>query len=219
MKSSGRRVPVVGLVGPIGAGKSSLAQALAHRRRVAVIDADRVGHGVLDQPDVRRRLRHRFGPSIFGREGRIDRSALARRVFGAANGGASLRALEEVVHPVMEERFRQEIEQLRQSGQFDAVLLDAAVLFEAGWDRLCDAVVFVDAAEPVRRKRVEQARNWSPQDLANREACQWPAERKRRLADFVIVNDGALEDAVTKLEAVVDTLAAQPERPVNPSER
>ena len=74
-----------------------------------------------------------------------------------------------------------------------AVVLDAAILLEAGWDNLCDLVVFVDASQPVRLHRVARDRGWTAEVLQSREAAQWPRERKLSRADIVIHNDSSLE--------------------------
>jgi dephospho-CoA kinase len=77
-------------------------------------------------------------------------------------------------------------------------VLDAPVLLEAGWATLCDVVVMVEAAQGVRLARAAK-RGWSAAEFAQREAAQWPVERKRQEADVVIDNNGSqaeLRDAV-----------------------
>ena len=69
-------------------------------------------------------------------------------------------------------------------------MLDAAVLLEAGWDDLCDRIVFVDAPRAERLRRVKAARGWSEETVEARERSQWPAEQKRRRADWIVTNDG-----------------------------
>ena len=68
-------------------------------------------------------------------------------------------------------------------------MLDAAILLEAGWDDLCDLVVFVDAPRPERLERAARQRGWSPETFESRERAQWPCDEKRRRADVVITND------------------------------
>ena len=81
----------------------------------------------------------------------------------------------------------------RCDGKAPAVVLDAAILLEAGWDSLCDLVVFVDASQPVRLERVARDRGWTAEVLQAREAAQWPRDRKLGRADIVIHNDSSLE--------------------------
>ena len=70
-----------------------------------------------------------------------------------------------------------------------AVVLDAAILLEAGWDDLCDLIVFVDSSWPVRLARVSGSRGWTAEVLRAREAAQWPCESKKAMAHVVLGND------------------------------
>lgn len=194
-----RRMPVVGFIGGIGSGKSSLARWLADRRRAVVIDADAIGHEVLTQPDIQQRLRERFGPEVLS-DGHVDRSWLAARVFGDSDEHRRNRAdLEAIVHPPMRDAFVTAIQQARESGDVEMMLIDAAILLETGWGDICDAVVFLDAPFEQRLRRVA-VRNWSAEDLRRRGASQWPLDQKRAAADVVIDNSGTIEAAGRHLE-------------------
>jgi dephospho-CoA kinase len=196
---------VIGLIGGIGAGKSRVADLLKARGAV-VIDADAVGHEVLQIPEVIDRLVERFGTSILrrvpdppDRRRAIDRRALGAIVFAAP---AALRDLERVVHPLMCRTFERIIRSEEARGTAPLIVLDAAILLETGWDRVCDLVVFVDAPLAVRLDRVARGRGWTDETLRAREAAQWPADRKRDRADVVLRNDSGLGP----LEAEVDGL-------------
>ena len=208
--SGSRHVPVVGLVGGVGSGKSTLARAIASRRPVAVIDGDAIGHEVLREPQIREQIRRRFGAEVFGADGEVVRGAVARLVFG--EGEVQRRArhdLERIVQPRIRQRIAERINELQSDPTCAAVLLDAAVLLEAGWNDLCDRIVYIDTPEHLRNQRVQQTRGWSSAQLAGREASQWSLERKRQAADHIISNDGPVEDALRQLEAVLDEAAAK----------
>jgi dephospho-CoA kinase len=120
--------------------------------------------------------------------------------------------LEAIVHPPMRSRFQAVIDhQLCAEGGTDrCVVLDAAVLLEAGWDDLCDLVVFIDAPREARVRRVEEQRGWSREMFEARERAQWPVDEKRRRADLVITNDAgveSLEREVDRVEAVLADLS------------
>lgn len=189
-------IPVVGLIGGIGGGKSQAAALLA-ARGAHVIDADVVGHVLLDQRPVRDEVVSRFGSSIVKPDGTIDRRALGAIVFGDAR---ERQALEAIVHPRMRRTFARAISRDQRRGQVAAVVLDAAVLLEAGWDALCDRVIFIDTPRGQRLDRLAAGRGWTEETLDARERAQWPLEEKRRRADVVIVNDGPLD----RLEAAID---------------
>jgi dephospho-CoA kinase len=206
-------LPVVGLIGEIGGGKSEVARLFKERGAV-VIDADAVGHELLKDPGVRLQIVERFGPGVLvgtgasepGLTPAIDRKALGAIVF---NDSAARRDLEAILHPRMRAWFRAIIERelAANGGEGRLILLDAAILLEAGWDDLCDRIVFVDAPRDERMRRVQEQRGWSREALEARERAQWPADEKRVRADVVINNDSQLESLRRAVEQIEATLA------------
>ena len=208
-------LPVVGLIGGIGGGKSQVATLLKERGAV-VIDADAVGHELLNDARVSRQIVERFGPGVLvgtggepDQEPTIDRRALGAIVF---SDPAARRDLEGILHPRMRAWFRAVIERERSTGTGSGrlVVLDAAVLLEAGWDDLCDLIVFVDAPREERMRRVQEQRGWPNEKLEAREQAQWPADLKRCRADLVINNDAGVESLrreVERIEAIVAELS------------
>ncbi len=200
-------IPVIGLVGGIGSGKSALAQITADRHNFVIIDADAIGHDVLRDPSVREAVRARFGGGVFDKQNQILRSALAQRVFGSSAEASSRRAdLEAIVHPAIQKAILQQINTIRSDESAAGVFLDAAVMLEAGWARVVDYIVFVEVPYEVRLKRVEETRNWDDTELKKREASQLALEKKRELADFVLQNAADLESAVAQLENIVSQI-------------
>jgi dephospho-CoA kinase len=173
---------VVGLTGSIGAGKSTVADLLAQRGAL-VIDADALGHQAL--ADLRDEIVSRFGPAVLDGD-LISRPKLARVVFSDA---ARRRELESIVHPHIHKLAVERIA----SGPSALVVLDAALLLEAGWDELCDAVVVVDAPRLQRLERLRNRSGWDEPELEAREAAQLPLTRKRERANHVIENDSSLD--------------------------
>lgn len=208
-------IPVVGLIGKIGSGKSAVAAILAARGG-AVIDADRVGHELLREPAVRQEVVTRFGETVLDRRvaaearpAQIDRQALGAIVF--ADPGKR-HELEAILHPLMRDRFRREIERISRQGEARLIVLDAAILLEAGWDELCDCVAFVDAPDTARSERVAKQRGWTIDAMRRREAAQWPSERKRLCADIVLTNDSdfdSLDREVGRLDELLSDLSSR----------
>lgn len=177
---------VIGICGAPAGGKSTVAEFLrrlgAHR-----VDADRIAHDVLQQPESIAALVRRFGPSILASDGKIDRPRLANRVFGDdARSETALKYVESVVHPATR---RTIIAQLAAAirNQAPAVVLDIPLLFESGWDASCDEVWFIDTPAEVRL-RAARRRGWSEDELRRRETRQWSAADKRRRATRVVPN-------------------------------
>lgn len=201
-------VPVIGLVGGIGSGKSFLSKALTRRYRVALVEGDATGHQVLKEDSVKKAIRDRFGSAVFDGEGEVDRRRMSSLVFGSSPEAREARAaLEAIVHPHITERLTQQIAAARMRPEIELVVLDAALLLEAGWRSLCDRVIFVDASDEQRQSRVEQSRGWSPAQLRAREESQFSLERKRREADDVVDNSRTADHALTQLEAILSRIA------------
>jgi dephospho-CoA kinase len=213
-------IPVIGLIGGIGAGKSLVARLLADRGAV-VIDGDATGHELLDEPATRDRVVERFGVGVVeaAGAGEVGESRISRRALGAIvfSDAAALRDLEAILHPAMRERFLRTIERLVREGGRSCIVLDAAVLLEAGWDDLCDRIAFVDAPRTERLRRVEQARGWIEETLAARERLQWPVADKRRRADWIINNDGSRERLGHEVARLLDRLPAEAARRAMPA--
>lgn len=197
-----KSTPVIGLIGGIGSGKSSVAHQLAKQLDIKIIDGDEIGHQVLKRPDVISQLVEEFGDSLLNEKGEIDRRKLARIVFSDDdNSQDSLNKLEKIVHPLIEGTIDSEI---RQSKEHDAIILDAAVMFEAGWNRFCDKIIFVDVPEALRFQRIAQSRNWSKQQWQDREARQLTIQEKQERADIIIDNSLSIEHAAKQLKNHID---------------
>jgi dephospho-CoA kinase len=194
------RKPVIGLVGGIGAGKSTVADALA-RHGGKVVAGDPLGHEALEQRDILDRIADAFARrDILTAEGKVDRKKLGKVVFPSP---VERSRLEHLVHPYIEERIGEEIEKAQEDSKAKFVVLDAAVMLEAGWDDVCDKLIYVDAPRPVRLSRVKAQRGWSETDLANREAVQMPAEKKKERADAVVDNGGSPAATTAQVDELV----------------
>ncbi|MBQ7029430.1 MAG: dephospho-CoA kinase, partial [Thermoguttaceae bacterium] len=135
-------------------------------------------------------LRDRWGADVVSPSGTVDRRRLAEIVFApTAEARAELDFLNRTTRPPLFARFRRWLDAVRASDAEFAVL-DAPLLFEVGWERDVDFVIFVEASRATRVRRVAE-RGWSPEELDRREANQLPLAVKRKRADFVLVNDDA----------------------------
>lgn len=183
---SGRRVtPVIGIVGGIGAGKSTVAGVFAELGCV-VSDSDKSVREIMGDREVIRRLVGWWGKEILTPGGLIDRTRVAQIVFEQPY---ERRKLEGLIHPLVHTRRRELIERAIADGAA-GVIIDAPLLFEAGVDRECDAVVFVDTPKEVRVERVRASRGWDAAELDKRENAQVGLEHKRQRADYVVANSG-----------------------------
>lgn len=189
---------VIGVLGGVASGKSTVARQLAGLG-AGLLDADRAGHEVLRLPQIEAAAGRRWGREVFGPDGHVDRRKLARIVFAASPDGPRQREyLEQLTHPEIGRLLEQQAEALANSGT-TAVVLDAPLLLESGWDKLCSRLVFVDAPRAVRLLRAK-TRGWSEEDFAAREGAQESLNNKRARADLVVDNSGSPEQILAQLE-------------------
>lgn len=199
---------VIGIVGGIASGKSFVSEQWS-RLGAVVLDADQLGHEVLKEPEVIESIRRRWGAAVIDEKGQVDRRAVARIVFAPPpDGPRELEFLEQVTHPRIEQKLRRRIEQLRRERRNDVVLLDAALLFEAGWDRMCDRILFVDADESIRRERAGRQRGWDEAMFSARQAAQGDLAKKRADADWVVDNSADPETTKQQIQAIWHSLTA-----------
>jgi dephospho-CoA kinase len=196
---------VIGIVGGIAGGKTLVTGQL-RQLGAEVVEADRLGHAVLEEPEVRQALVERWGDEVLDEQGRIDRKAVARRVFGWTPLAAEeLAFLERLTHPRIGVRLRRIVKEWA-SRNVPVVVLDAPVLFEAGWDAFCDKIVFVETPRTVRQQRARQ-RGWTDDEFAAREAAQESLDEKRRRADWVIDNSRSPDDTFVQVREFWRSLA------------
>lgn len=199
---------VIGLVGGVASGKSLVAQEL-QRLGAVHLDADRTGHEVLREPRIEAAARRRWGAGILDAEGHIDRCRLARIVFAPPpDGPVERKYLEQLTHPEIGRRLEHQARQRAASGAAAAVL-DAPLLLEAGWDKFCDTLVFIDAPRDVRLAR-GLARGWTETEFSAREGAQEPLDLKRKRADVVIDNSSSPEQTRSNIERFWQSLFGGP---------
>ena len=189
----------IGLTGGIATGKSSAARLLEQHHGLPVLDADLYARQALEpgQPATEAVL-ERFGPGVVSSSGVVDRRALGAIVF---NNQDERRWLEQLVHPIVRQRFDQELVQLDTN---PAVVLMIPLLFESGLEALCSETWLVDCDESQQLQRLMARDQLNEAEAQARMNAQWPLARKRPLADVLISNRGdaaalnaQLEDALS----------------------
>jgi dephospho-CoA kinase len=173
---------VIGLTGGIGSGKSTIARVM-ETLGFPAFDADREALALYEEDEtLLNEVKVRFGDAVLQPNGRLNRQALAAIVF---NDEEALRRLNALVHPRVAQRFAQWKE--KQTAQI--VVREAAILFESGSDKDCDAVIVVTAPKALRIARVQKRNSISEAEVRARMNRQWPEEELVKRADAVIVND------------------------------
>ena len=204
MANGSSRCPTLGIAGGVGAGKSSVAAILAELG-CFVADSDALSRESFGDPAVRDEIVSWWGSGVL-EEGEIDRGEVARIVFSRPD---QRRRLESLVHPWIETRRRKLFEQAPPDAR--ALVIDAPLLFEAGLERECDAVIFVETDPARRLARLTSSRGWDEAQWKKREESQLSLDDKRARSDYVVINNGDLDKLTEQIRRILNELT-QPRR-------
>ncbi len=186
---------VIGLTGGIGSGKSTVAK-IVERLGVPVFYADDEAKKFLWNNEVKSQLAAIFGKNIIGADGEIHKPSLAKIVFSDER---SLALLNNLIHPLLLAAFKNWVVN-NSSNKNNYLLMEAAILFEAGFDIVVDKTVTVSANIEDRIQRVMQRDKESREQVMARINSQWSDRQREQKADFVIHNSN--KDMI--LKRVVD---------------
>jgi dephospho-CoA kinase len=193
---------VIGLTGNLGTGKTEVAQMLAELGAV-IINADELGHDLLQHhTQAYTKILTAFGKSILKHNGEIDRKKLGRIVFADAE---ALNKLNRIMHPRIYEIVIQKIEEYRRAGA-GVVVLEAALLIEAGWRPLLDQLWVTTAPKATIVRRLKKSRGLSEEHILTRLRAQMPQEEKANQADIVIDTDCSVEELKARVTELWKTL-------------
>jgi len=178
---------IIGITGGIASGKSTVANFF-RQKNVPVIDADTIGHRILERSHIIQKLIQAFGDDIL-HDGVVVRKLLGKMVFEEKE---NLHTLNAIVHPELIAEILKKIEEMDTS----YIVIDAALLFKWNMDEICDYVLLVDAQEEIRARRLQKYKGLSFQDAMERIYAQ---ESFSKDADFIIENNGTVEELMEKL--------------------
>ena len=189
---------VIGLTGGIGTGKSEVSRILRDLG-ATVINADHVGHeAYTPQSQMWREVVAAFGEGILQPSGEIDRKRLGDIVF---NEPGAMAKLNSIMHPRMAEMIRRQIEELREQ-DVKLVVLEAALMVEAGWSSMVDELWVTYAPEELVLERLRQRNNMSDEEIRSRISSQLPFEERARYARMVVHNSGSVAELREKVESL-----------------
>jgi dephospho-CoA kinase len=192
---------VCGLTGGVGMGKSTAAQFL-RRHGAQVIDTDELARQLVEpgQPALME-IQAVFGKSIVAPDGRLRRDELAQIIFPDS---AARKKLEDILHPRIRERWLAQVETWRRENRTLAVVV-IPLLFETKAESHFDKTICAACSAAAQRERL-LARGWTPVQIQQRLAAQWPVEQKIARADFVIWAEGALDVHAQQIERILQKL-------------
>ena len=180
----------VGLTGNIASGKSTVAEVW-RLLGATVVDADELARRAVDPgTPAFSAIAAEWGDEVVEPDGGLDRAALRRIVFADP---AARERLEQIVHPAVAE-LREELYREAEARGEPVIVADIPLLFEVGLVDEFDVVVLVDAAEETRLARLVGDRGLDPAEAQKMIAAQMPSALKRARADYVIENEGTVDE-------------------------
>jgi dephospho-CoA kinase len=189
MTTSRTHIPLLGLTGGIGSGKST-ALAYLHELGAATISSDDIVHGLYSTAEVVDLIREHYGDAVVDGAGGISRPALAGIVFADE---AELRWLEDLLHPFVRDAVAVWLEQQKKARPRPAlVVVEVPLLFETGFEQRFDCIMLITAPDDVRRRRLTA--KLTDSEFRRRRAQQMPEEEKIARSDFVFDNTGSRRD-------------------------
>ena len=189
---------VIGLTGNIGCGKTTVSR-MFEDLGAEVIEADRIGHQLLEKEKIKKRVVGIFTERVLNGKGNISRKKLRNLVF---KDKEKLEKLNSILHPLMVKEIKKKIKASRSN----LIVIDAAVLLEAGWDSLVNKVLVVSAPHHTQLKRIKDQTNFSPAEIKGIMEAQLPQSEKINRADFVIENEGSVNKTREQVRKIWEKL-------------
>lgn len=189
---------VVGLTGGIGSGKSTVAK-LFEVLGVPVYNSDVRGKEMYYKPEVKEQVIRLIGTNAYDSEGKLDPAHISKIVFNDSN---VLRKINSIIHPAVENDFK---EFAKNNSDHQLVIMESALLFEAGIYKRLDKTILVTSPIELRIARVTARDGVTQEEVLKRISHQLPDEQKIPLSDFVIRNDEA-EGLIPQVIAVFEKL-------------
>jgi dephospho-CoA kinase len=197
-------VKLIGLTGGIASGKSTVA-AILRRLGAAVVNADELSREVV-QPGAPgwEEIVEIFGPEVLQPDRALDRQKLRKIVFNAPE---ARKKLEAIIHPRVRALAAQRIQEHAAAG-FEIVVYEVPLLFEGNLQNSLRPVLLVATDVATQKKRLQQRDQLTESEAEKHIAAQMSLEEKRRLADYVVENDGSLEDLERQVVDVLTKIKA-----------
>ena len=189
---------VIGITGGVGAGKSEILKYLKEKYKAVVIEADKVGHLLMEPGGAcYYSIVEKFGSSILNGDQTINRTKLGKVVFADE---ALLKELNKIIHPRVKSHIVSEIAKERAYHRTDLFVVEAALLIEDHYDVVCDELWYIHTDEEVRGKRLKEARGYDDEKIASICANQKSPAEFRSACQVVIDNSGDLADTYRQIE-------------------
>jgi dephospho-CoA kinase len=195
---------VIGLTGGIGSGKSLVANILRDKYKAYILDTDSIAKAQMEPGGASyEEVVNYIGESILETDGRINRSKLASIIFDDKDKRLKIN---EITHPKVLEQVKAEIQAVRDSGTVPYLLVETALMMEAGYDYICDEVWYVYASEEERRERLKRDRSYTDEKINSIFQNQSKEEAFRKTFSKVVENVGDIRLLEEQVDAFINNL-------------
>ena len=192
----------IGITGGVGSGKSAILGYLAEHYPCRVLYADELTAKMQKKGGkCYEAMVRMFGPEYLLPDGELDRAKIGGRVFGDPE---ALKALNDLIHPIVVEEIKRQIKEAGSKENTEFFFLEAALLIETGFDKICDELWYIYARREVRIKRLEESRGYTPERSAQMMERQLPEEVFRKYCQVVIDNSGTLEESISQIRGILE---------------
>lgn len=193
---------VIGITGGIGSGKSLVARIMLDKYGAFFINTDKIAKDQMEIGGISYQgVVDYFGKSILAEDDSIDSKKLSKIVF---KDKEKLQKLNDLTHPQVLEVVVNELNKLRDLGQVKYAIIETALMIEAGFDYICDEVLYVYSPEDVRKERLMKERSYSEEKINAILESQSKDEDFRRRFSTVIENTGSLENLEAQIDNILD---------------
>lgn len=192
----------IGITGGVGAGKSAVLAYLDHKENVRVMLADEIAHDLMKPgTDCYRRIKRQFPKEdICRKDGSFDRKKLAELIFA---DDKKRQQMNEIIHPAVKEFVIRERDREILDGKLEYLFLEAALLVEEHYDKICDEMWYLYVSEQRRRERLKSSRDYSDEHIDSIFQSQMSDSQYRTACEVVIDNNGSLEDTFAQVDTVL----------------
>lgn len=171
-----------------------------------VVGSDQLGHLEINSPEVKKVITRWWGEGIIAADGSVNRKKVASIVFGDPSQRHRLEAL---LHPRIAVRRADMMAEFARQAKIKLIVIDSPLLYETDLDLMCDAVVFVDSDQSLRKQRSEKARGWPEGEMTRREKSQLTLDMKQARADYICENNSTLVDLRKQVEQIVTRILSE----------
>jgi dephospho-CoA kinase len=201
---------IIGLTGSVGSGKTTVAKVMEEEFGARLLITDEIGHMFMEPgKEGYDGILEEFGEDVLGEvcgagsgeKKKIDRKKLGAKVFGKPE---RMEVLNGIIHPLVNRYVAEVIEEERKKGKLRYLVIESALLIEAGYEKICDELWYVTAEDEVRRQRLKASRGYSDEKIDNILKNQLSDEIFRKKCAKVLKNNGGFDEILQEIKVLLE---------------